>query len=274
MAKGVDVVIPTFRRPEALERCLESLKKQTVAPQSIEVIDDSDTDLGPSITRNKGWKKGSADIVAFMDDDCVASPNWIETILKIFENNDIGGIEGAITTEDESGNIIPFNPPNRFKWDRYKTANLIIKREALEKVDGFDERYHLHREDTNLAWKVIDAGYPIKWSSECLMHHPEPLGSMGSYAPYPRSEQLLYRCNPKKYVESAAGMISRGSIMSGDLWQLQRNLKKNQSPNNVKPLTRFESWTLWTRAWLLAIFWLVRKNSFGEPNNVAKELRL
>lgn len=69
-------------------------------------------------------------------------------------------------------------------------------------------------------------------------------------------------------------MISRGSIVSGDLWQLQRNLKKNQSPNNVKPLTRFESWTLWTRAWLLAIFWLVRKNSFGEPNNVAKELRL
>ncbi|MBT3641763.1 MAG: glycosyltransferase [Euryarchaeota archaeon] len=273
MAVSVDVVIPTFRRPAKLAKCLESLSKQTVSPNSIEVIDDSETDYGPGISRNIGWKRGNADAVAFLDDDCIAPENWIETIQEILENPDIGGIEGAMTTQDSLGNTISYNPPNRFKWDRFKTANLIIRREALEIVNGFDERYFLHREDTDLAWKVIDAGYSIVWSSKCIMHHPEPLGSMGIYAPYPRSEQLLYRCNPKKYVESAAGLISFESIRNGSLWQLQRELRIIQTPNDVKKLNRFESWNLWSRAWLVSIFWIIRKNTIGEPKGVSKNLR-
>ena len=52
---SVDVVIPTFRRPEkempGRNQC------QTIAPRSIIVIDDSEKDLGPAISRNLGWKK-------------------------------------------------------------------------------------------------------------------------------------------------------------------------------------------------------------------------
>jgi hypothetical protein len=105
------------------------------------------------------------------------------------------------------------------------------------------------------------------------MHHPEPLGSMGIYAPYPRSEQLLYRCNPKKYVESAAGLISFESIRNGSLWKLQRELRIIQTPNDVKKLNRFESWNLWSRAWLVSIFWIIRKKTIGEPKDVSKNLR-
>ncbi len=57
MSIGVDVVIPTFRRPDVLSRCLDSLSKQTIAPESIEIIDDSETDFGPGISRNIGWEK-------------------------------------------------------------------------------------------------------------------------------------------------------------------------------------------------------------------------
>lgn len=274
MPVSVDVVIPTFRRPEALARCVASLEDQTVKPASIEIIDDSETDHGPGIARNIGWKRGRAEVVAFLDDDCVAPENWIEIIQEILENNDIGGIEGAMTTKDGLGNIVSYNPPNRFKWDRFKTANLIIRREALEKVNGFDERYYLHREDTDLAWKVIDAGYPIVWSSRCIMHHPEPIGSHGGiYGAYPRSEQLLYRCNPKKYIESAAGLISFISIKNGGLWKLQKELRTTQEPSDVQALNRLESWNLWGKAWVLAIFWLIRKNTIGEPKVVSKNLK-
>ena len=72
MESEVDVVIPTFRRPDALASCLDSLKKQTLKPASIEVVDDSETDLGPGISRNIGWKRGSGRFVAFIDDDCLA----------------------------------------------------------------------------------------------------------------------------------------------------------------------------------------------------------
>ena len=274
MPLEVDVVIPTFRRPEALTRCLAALERQTVAPASIEVVDDSETDYGPGIARNTGWRRGAAEIVAFIDDDCIASENWIEVILSIFEDGGVGGIEGAMTTLDDSGNLVPYNPPNRFRWDRFKTANLIIKRSALEEVGGFDERYYLHREDTDLAWRVIDTGYRIIWSSDCIVHHPEPVGTHGGvYGGYPRSEQLLYHCNRGKYVESAAGLISRTSVMDGTLRKLQRDLRSVQEPSDVKPLSRLQSWALWSKAWGLAIFWVIRKNTMGEPRGAKHNLR-
>jgi len=270
----VDVVIPTFRRPEALASCLKSLEKQTMAPASIEVIDDSETDYGPGVSRNIGWKRGSGRYVAFIDDDCLAEQDWIESLQKVFSENEIGGIEGGITTTDENGEKIDFNPPNRFRWNRFKTANLAVRRDVLEEIGGFDERYHMHREDTDLAWRVIDAGFKMAWAPQCRVHHPEPLGwhedgipGSSKFGAYPRSEQLLYHCNRKKFVESAASLISRESVSDGSLWKLQRQLRTLQDPPDVKPLSRFQSWSLWSRAWLLAVFWVTRKVTVGEPKS-------
>ena len=267
MGSEVDVVIPTFRRPEALASCLKSLEEQTLAPASIEVVDDSETDYGPGISRNIGWKKGSGKYVAFIDDDCLANRDWIESLQRVFSENDIGGIEGGITTTNNKGEIIDFNPPNRFKWDRFKTANMAIRRDILNEIGGFDERYFLHREDTDIAWRVIDAGYRMVWVPECTVHHPEPIGIHGAiYGAYPRSEQLLYHCNPKKFVESAASMISRESLTNGSLRRLQREMRTRQDPPDVKPLSRVQSWVLWTKAWLLAFFWAIRKGTVGDPS--------
>ena len=270
----MDVVIPTFRRPEALASCLKSLEKQTMAPASIEVIDDSETDYGPGVSRNIGWKRGSGRYVAFIDDDCLAEQNWIESLQRVFSENEIGGIEGGITTTDENGEKIDFNPPNRFRWNRFKTANLAVRRDVLEEIGGFDERYHMHREDTDLAWRVIDAGFKMAWVPQCRVHHPEPLGwhedgipGSSKFGAYPRSEQLLYHCNRKKFVESAASLISRESVSDGSLWKLQRQLRTLQDPPDVKPLSRFQSWSLWSRAWVLAVFWVIRKVTVGEPKS-------
>ena len=270
----MDVVIPTFRRPEALASCLKSLEKQTMSPASIEVIDDSETDYGPGVSRNIGWKRGSGRYVAFIDDDCLAEQDWIESLQKVFTENEIGGIEGGITTTDENGEKIDFNPPNRFRWNRFKTANLAVRRDVLEEIGGFDERYHMHREDTDLAWRVIDAGFKMAWVPQCRVHHPEPLGwhedgipGSSKFGAYPRSEQLLYHCNRKKFVESAASLISRESVSDGSLWKLQRQLRTLQDPPDVKPLSRFQSWSLWSRAWVLAVFWVIRKVTVGEPKS-------
>jgi len=276
----VDVVIPTFRRPEALASCLKSLESQTMAPASIEVIDDSETDYGPGVSRNIGWKRGSGRYVAFIDDDCLAERDWVEGLQRLFSENEIGGIEGGITTTDENGETIDFNPPNRFRWNRFKTANLAVRRDVLEEIGGFDERYHMHREDTDLAWRVIDAGFKMAWAPQCRVHHPEPLGwhedgipGSSKFGAYPRSEQLLYHCNRKKFVESAASLISRESVSDGSLWKLQRDLRTLQDPPDVKPLSRLQSWSLWSRAWILAVFWVIRKVTVGDPNSSSLSIK-
>ncbi len=276
----MDVVIPTFRRPEALASCLKSLESQTMAPASIEVIDDSETDYGPGVSRNIGWKRGSGRYVAFIDDDCLAERDWIESLQRVFSENEIGGIEGGITTTDENGETIDFNPPNRFRWNRFKTANLAVRRDVLEEIGGFDERYHMHREDTDLAWRVIDAGFKMVWAPQCRVHHPEPLGwhedgipGSSKFGAYPRSEQLLYHCNRKKFVESAASLISRESVSDGSLWKLQRELRTLQDPPDVKPLSRFQSWSLWSKAWILAVFWVIRKVTVGDPKRSSLSIK-
>jgi len=251
-----------------------------MAPASIEVIDDSETDYGPGVSRNIGWKRGSGRYVAFIDDDCLAERDWIESLQRVFSENEIGGIEGGITTTDENGETVDFNPPNRFRWNRFKTANLAVRRDVLEEIGGFDERYHMHREDTDLAWRIIDAGFKMAWAPQCRVHHPEPLGwhedgipGSSKFGAYPRSEQLLYHCNRKKFVESAASLISRESVSDGSLWKLQRELRTLQDPPDVKPLSRFQSWSLWSKAWILAVFWVIRKVTVGDPKRSSLSIK-
>ena len=142
---------------------------------------------------------------------------------------------------------------------------MAIRRDILNEIGGFDERYFLHREDTDLAWRVIDAGYRMVWVPECT-HHPEPIGTMVRYTEaYPRSEQLLYHCNPKKFVESAASMISRESLTNGSLRRLQREMRTGKILQTLSHLAGFNLGSL-TKAWLLAFFWAIRKGTVGDPS--------
>jgi GT2 family glycosyltransferase len=254
MKPGVDVVVPTFKRPEALARCLKALENQTIAPASIEVIDDSTTDKGPAYSRNIGLSKGSAPIVAFTDDDCVPSKNWIASIQKHFENEKVHGMEGCVTTIGMDGQLSDMNPNKKDKWNRFKTANMAFRRSIIEEIGGFDERYYIHREDTDLAWRIINSGYTIKWSSKCIVHHPDR-GGVARVA-YD-SEQLLYRCDPKKYVEVAAASISISNILNGE-WRISRKELCKKQRRGVIPLTISESIILWPNAFVKA---LIRKIS-------------
>ncbi len=245
---AVDVVIPTFNRKDALDRCLSALRSQTVPPRSITIIDDSEEDLGPAISRNKGWRKGSAEIVAFTDDDCVPMNNWIEKILLCFRENSVHVIEGSVTTEID-GKLSNMDPHPKDRWNRFKTANMAYRRVVLEYLDGFDERYYIHREDTDLAWRAIESGYNVKWAPDCIVHHPDRAGVERDRA---RSELLLYRLDRKKYHEIAAGMISIKKILNGD-WAKKRFLLRTYEDTHVSPLTRYESMRLWSLSLFLAV---------------------
>ena len=104
----VSVVVMTFNRPDPLRRCLESLAVQTLPAEAFEVIvvDVSDRpvadvvaefagrvnvihhvgpNLGVAGNRNTGVACSRAPVVAFLDDDCVADPHWLELITSEVE---------------------------------------------------------------------------------------------------------------------------------------------------------------------------------------------
>src|SRR5437016_1001449 len=100
----VSVVIPTCRRPHLLMRCLMALDQQDYPSSRYEIVvvndgADSETEAivlfmqantgmnvrylpmgqsrGPAAARNLGWRSASADVVAFIDDDCIPQSNWL-----------------------------------------------------------------------------------------------------------------------------------------------------------------------------------------------------
>jgi len=105
------VVVPTYRRPELLRRCLDSLRDQSVAAAEFEVavVDDASPDAspevlraaaahmpnlvwesqpanrGPAAARNRAVGMSTAPLLLFMDDDVVAAPDLVATHLRLHE---------------------------------------------------------------------------------------------------------------------------------------------------------------------------------------------
>jgi GT2 family glycosyltransferase len=109
----VSVVIPTFRRPKLLDRCLSAVLAQDIEPSHFEVIvcDDAEDGAtyrqvacwqtraavrgttmryipvrgvhGPAAARNAGWRVAQGEIIAFTDDDCVPAAAWLRAGLAV-----------------------------------------------------------------------------------------------------------------------------------------------------------------------------------------------
>lgn len=259
-AAPVDVVVPTFRRPEALTRCLEALERQTVRPASIQVVDDSETDCGPAWARNQGWRRGAAPVVAFTDDDCVPEPDWVARIASAFQDPDLAALEGSILLlEDDAGTAEgptwhPHDPLAYIRYCRFKTANMAYRRDVLEAVGGFDEGYYIHREDTDLAWRVMKLGHGIPFHPEVRVRHPERGGGERFF---PESELRLYHVEPRWYAECLATALNRHGLRTGSIGRFRRALR-HRPDQGLDPVRWAARLRLYVRAGRIAVGWRLR----------------
>lgn len=114
----ISVVIPTYRRPKDLARCLDALKKQKrPADEVLVVVRDTDTEtqafiqtLNPEFlplrtatvkvsgvvaAMNVGMDAACGDIIAFTDDDAAPHTDWLERMEAHFlSDSNIGGVGG------------------------------------------------------------------------------------------------------------------------------------------------------------------------------------
>ncbi|WP_337884925.1 glycosyltransferase family 2 protein [Fischerella thermalis] len=114
----ISVMIPTYRRPQDLARCLKALEQQTRKPeQVVVVVRDTDTDSwsflqdyhpqgfsleaatvkvpGVVAAMNVGLDTARGDIIAITDDDAAPHPDWLARIEAHFVSDPcIGGVGG------------------------------------------------------------------------------------------------------------------------------------------------------------------------------------
>jgi len=220
----LSIVVVTRDRSARLERLLNSLARQAAPASALEVIvvDDASSDetaalltsaaqttelelksisvaARPGIAelRNIGWRAVRAQHVAFIDDDCEATEGWAAAILAAIEEEPESGFQGR-TTPAPSG-LAGASPLTRSKlieeagpW--YQTCNIAYPRELLERLGGFDARYRVAGEDTDLGWRAREAGAAIAYLPAAHVHHAvEGIGIAGWIA-VARRERIPRHC--------------------------------------------------------------------------------
>jgi GT2 family glycosyltransferase len=268
IALEVSVVIPTRGRPERLEALLESLHGQTLAPQAFEVIvvDDGggagasvvererrrrglelrvitrDRSGGPGAARNDGWRAARASLVAFVDDDCVALPGWLEAGVKAAGRDQWTLVQGRTDPlPSELEHMGPFAHTQRVRsaGPRYQTCNIFYSRALLERLDGFDaESFRTGGEDTDLAWRAIAAGATVRFSEHAqVFHGVEPLGPIAKLRSATRWTETvqLYGRHP----ELRRTQLTFGVFFTGAHYLLVRALVAIALPRRFWPLRRW-----------------------------------
>lgn len=197
------VVVPTRGRDALLERCLRALLAQDVAPGEYEILvaDDGASDEtchlveryareagmsgphahylavagahGPAAARNVGWRAARAPIIAFTDDDCIPSRGWLRAGLEAMTDASVAGASGRL--------VMPLSPhPTDYELNaaclaegQFITANCFYRRDALELVGGFDERFTAAwREDSDLQFALLERGMRLVPAPNAIVTHP------------------------------------------------------------------------------------------------------
>lgn len=198
----ISVVVPTYKRPDLLDRCLGALAMQVFDGTRFEIIvvDDgphqatrdvaekwisklkvtgprvvylaSEGPHGPAAARNRGWQSASGAVIAFTDDDTIPYRDWLANGLAAFDGN-VQAAWGRI--------VMPFSgTPTDYERDakgletaEFVTANCFCLKQVLEELGGFDERFQLAwREDADLYFRLLQADIAIAHVPQAVVEHP------------------------------------------------------------------------------------------------------
>lgn len=233
----ISVVIPTYKRPELLRRCLDAVLAQRLPPDAFEIIvvDDGHDDCtqstvealaaihpegpalryvrpaqgrGPAVARNCGWRAGFGALVAFTDDDTIPAPDWLACGEHAMAAASLSGLCGRVQ--------VPCAEPRRRPTDHermtqglesaeFVTANAFVRRNALVRIGGFDERFQrAWREDSDLQFRLMQECGPVGRCEDAVVQHPVRAERWGVCLRQQRNayfDALLYKKHPRLYRE-------------------------------------------------------------------------
>lgn len=200
----VSIVIPVYNKFAYTAACLRSLAAHTAQTRfEVIVVDDLSSDstgqrlgqiegirvlrnavnLGFVGSCNAGAAMARGEFVLFLNNDTLVTPNWLEALLRCFEDEADAGLVGSrliypdgrlqevggIIFSDGSGwNYGRFEDPEdtrflfRREVDYCSGAAIMLRRELFERLGRFDSRYApAYYEDTDLAFAVRAAGLKV-----------------------------------------------------------------------------------------------------------------
>lgn len=248
----LSVVVPTVDRPSLLGRAVRSCFAGSVWPREVIIVHDApgavDTytrvyeglsdfpivrlahtrQRGPSEARNTGWRAGSADWTYFLDDDDCVLPGGMAMIASALRDCDedvsVLAFGSRVYRHDTTRDELPGMVIRKYGapfWAELGT--LIIRKEALEEVGGFDPRIQLG-ENRDLMARLA-ACFRVEHVDEPLVgldydhgspRQSERRGTIEANVHLLRKNEAIYRSNPlwwrSAHLYPACHAARRGSL--------------------------------------------------------------
>jgi len=223
----VSVIIPTFRRPQKLERCLHSLINSNYPNLEVIVIEDPSpfgyTTIGwekkfPNTTfirnkeryyqaknRNIGIKHARGKYIFFLDDDNVVHPNCIRILVNTLLKNSEVGFVGPVAYYLTAPKLVwsagvkfgKFSRrhlnlnyiPSTSSYDVDILPNAYMTRkDVLERIGLFDSfNFPIQEEEHDLQYRAQKAGYRIVVNPNAIVWHDYPQSISFRFSP-----QIIY----------------------------------------------------------------------------------
>lgn len=208
----ISVIVPAYNAEKYIGQCIKALLNQSYRREDYEVIvvDDGSTDKtadiikdyplryiyqknqGPAAARNNGVKEAKGDIILFTDSDCIATPNWIEEMVRPFKSSDIAAVKGAYLTNQKGviARLAQVEFEERFEMlkkaesiDMVDTYSAGFRRDIFLQMGGFDTSFPVaNNEDTDLSYRMSKQGFKMVFNPDAIVYHLKHPDSIIKYA--------------------------------------------------------------------------------------------
>ena len=210
----LEIIVVVDHNPGLLARARRELHDVTVLANG--------GTQGASAARNTGVAVSRSELVAFLDDDAVASPNWLKALLSHFADTRVVGVGGRL--DPLWATTRPRWFPPEFDWAigtsylgmpqaaepvrNVWSNNMAIRRHVFDKAGGFRDDIgkvgtRSRPEDTDLCLRSIERNEGGIWIYE-------PAGAAGHRVPIERTtiRYFVYRCFNEGWGKAALAALN------------------------------------------------------------------
>jgi len=193
-APTASIVIVSWNGRQYLEPCLNAVAAQQGVEAETILVDNGSSDGTTAFVRerfpwvrlvalsenrgfaggnNAGAREARGRFIVLLNNDTVPEPGWLAALVRGLRDADL--VQGMTLPDPAQTHLDgPFSRTMEVRAETgyYQTCNMGYRREALEQVGGFDERFRRPSgEDTDLAWRLKERGSRSVFVEDALVFH-------------------------------------------------------------------------------------------------------
>lgn len=197
---------------------------------------------GAAVARNAGACLAGSDFVLFLDADCVPADDWVERMIQALQQDGVAGVGGVVRSRQQG--LIPrfIQAEYDMRYERIarrpytdflSSGTAGYRRQVFAAVGGFAAELG-GAEDTDLSFRLCEAGYRLVLEPEAVVYHPHP-ESLLAYVRrkfiYACWRARVYQRHPQKVADDSRTPLSQKlqiglvplivlSLAAGFLWPI------------------------------------------------------